>query len=67
MCWGSVFVFVLVNITLCPFWVFNHLGEDEKAICFAFPVLRMSCYCKWFVALPYVVVEWTLVCDCGIF
>ena len=30
-----------------------HLEEEEKAGCFAFIVLQMSCYCKRSVALPH--------------
>ena len=32
-------VFVLVCITLCPFYVCNNLDEEERAGCFAFIVL----------------------------
>ena len=42
----SLFVFVLLGITLCPFQFCNHLEEKERAGCFAFIVLLMSCYCK---------------------
>ena len=48
-----MFVFVFVCITLCPFLFCNHLEEEERAGCFAFVVLRMSCYCICSVALPY--------------
>ena len=40
---GSAFVFVFVCITLCPFYFCNYLEEEERAGCFAFIVLRMSC------------------------
>ena len=30
-------------------------------------VLRMSCYCKWYVAPPHGGVGWSAICDCGIF
>ena len=46
------------------FLVYNHLEEEERAGCFAFVVLRMSCIC--FVTLPYSAVGWSAVCDCGI-
>ena len=46
-----MFVFVLLCITLCPFEFCNHLEEEESAGCFAFVVLRMSCYCKCSVTL----------------
>ena len=62
---GSVFFFVLVCITLCPFQFCNHLEEKERADCFSFIVLRMSCYCKCSVALPHVTVGGSAVCDCG--
>ena len=38
------------------FLVCNHLEEEERAGCFAFIVLRMSCYCKCSVNL--LVVPW---------
>ena len=41
-CGGSVFVFVLLFITLCPFLFCNHLEKEERAGCFAFIVLGMS-------------------------
>ena len=42
------------------------LEEEEKAGCFAFKVLQVSCYCKCSVALPHGTVGWSAVCDCGI-
>ena len=65
-CGGSVFVFVLLCITLCPFEFCNHREEDERAGCFPFIVLRMSCYCKCSMTLPHGAVGWSAVCDCGI-
>ena len=41
---SSVFVFVLLCITLCSFLFYNHLEEEEKAGCFAIIVLQMYCY-----------------------
>ena len=38
----------------------------QRAGCFAFIVLRMSCYCKCSEILPHSVVGWSVVCDCGI-
>ena len=61
-----MFVFVLLCITLCPFKFCNHLEEEERAGCFAFIVLRRSCYCKCSVNLPHRAVGWSAVCDCGI-
>ena len=40
-CGSSVFIFVLLCITLCPFLFGNHLKEEEKAGCFAIIVLQM--------------------------
>ena len=63
LCW-SLF---LVCTTLCPFsFCRNHLEEEERAGCFAFIVLRMSCYCICPGALPYGVVGYSAVCACGI-
>ena len=47
-----MFVFILLCITLCSFYVFNHLEEEENAGCFAIIVLQMYCYYKCSVALP---------------
>ena len=60
-----MFVFVVLCITLCPFYFCNHLEEEEKAGCFASIVLQMYCYYKWSVALPHSAVGWSAVCDCG--
>ena len=63
---GSVFVFVLLRITLCPFQFCNHLEEEERVGCFGFIVLRMSCYCLCSLTLFRGTVGWSAVCDCGI-
>ena len=57
--WDSVFVFVLICITMCSFC----FVKDERADCLAFVVLRMSCYCKCYVALPHGTVSWSAVCS----
>ena len=41
-----MFVFVLLGITLSPFYFCNLLEEEERAGCIAFTVLHMSFYCK---------------------
>ena len=46
-----------------PGWVSR---IDERARCFAFIVLLMSCYCKYSVTLPHGAVGWSVVCDYGI-
>ena len=61
-----MFVFVLLCITLCSFWVCNDIEEEERADCFAFIVLQMASYCKCPVALPHSAVGWSAVCNCGI-
>ena len=61
-----MFGFVLLCITLYPFWFSKHLEKEEKADCFAIIVLQMYCYYKCFVALPHSAVGWSAVCDCGI-
>ena len=48
-----MFVFVLLWISLCPFYFCNLLEEEERAGCFAFTVLHMSFYCKCSVTLPH--------------
>ena len=40
--------------------------EEERAACFAFIVFVMSCYCKCSVALPYVAMGGSALCDCDI-
>ena len=61
VCEGSVLVFVLVYVALCPFKFCNHLEERELV------ALLLLSYCKRPVALPHVAVGWSAVCDCGIF
>ena len=61
-----MFVFVLLCITLLPFYFCNHIEEEERAGCFAFIVFPMSCYCKCSVTLPHGSVGCSAVCDCGI-
>ena len=63
---SSVFVFVLLCITLCPFLFCNHLEEEEIAGCLAITILYMYCYYKCSVALPHGAVGRSAVCDCGI-
>ena len=48
------------------FLVCYYLGEEERAGCFAFIVLLVSCYCKCSVALSHGAMGWSAVCDCGI-
>ena len=66
VCGSSVFVFVLLCITLCLFEFCNHLKGEEKAGCFAFIVLQTNCYYKCSVALLHGDVGWSAVCDFGI-
>ena len=60
--WSSVFVFVLVCITVCPFPCSNHLEEKD----FVFIVSSMSCHFICSVALPHGAMGWSAVCDSGI-
>ena len=54
--WGFC-VFLSFGIhCFVPFLVCNYLEEEERAGCFAFVVLRMSCYNICSVALPYAAV-----------
>ena len=43
--------------------VLQSFEEKEKAGCFAFIVLQMSCYSKFSVALPHGAVGWFAMCD----
>ena len=63
LCGSSVFVFVLLSISLCRFYFYNHLKEEDKACCFAINVLLMYCYYKCSVALRHGAVSWSSVCD----
>ena len=56
-------VFILVCITVCAFQFCNQFEEEDRAGCFAFIVLRMYCYRKCSVTLPYGGVDWSEVCD----
>ena len=67
VCGGSVLVFVMLCITLCPFLFCNHPDEEERAGCFDLMIFLMSCDCKCSVALPHGVVGWSAVCDCSNF
>ena len=40
--------------------------KRKRELCFAFIVLRVSCYCKCSVSLPHGTVGWSAVCACGI-
>ena len=46
--------------------VLHRLEEEEKAGCFAFITLQMSCYCKYYLALPHGTMGLSAVWDCGI-
>ena len=56
VCGSSVFFFVLLCITLCPFSFCNHLEEEEKAGCFVIFVLQMYCYYN--VLFLFIMVPW---------
>ena len=43
---------------------FAIIQAEERTGCFAFIVLRMSCYRECYVALPPGVVGWSALCDC---
>ena len=60
--WCSVFFFVLVCITLCPFFCSNNLEGGD----FVFIVSPMSCNFICSVALPHGAMGWSAVCDSGI-
>ena len=56
--------YVLLYVTLCPFWFCNHLDGEERAGCFAYFVFLVSRDCC--VALPRDAIDLSSVCDCGI-
>ena len=61
-----MFVFVLLCITLCPFYFCNLLERKEKTGCFAIIVLQMYFYYKCPLALAHGAVGWSAICVCGI-
>ena len=61
-----MFGFVLLCITLCPFWFCNHLEEEERAGCFAVVVLHMYCFYNYSVAPPPGALDWSAVRNYGI-
>ena len=60
-CWSLFWCALLCVLLVC-----NHLDKKERAGYFAFIVFRMSCHCKYSVALPHDAVGWPAVCDYGI-
>ena len=55
-----------LSLFCCALLCCNYLEEEERAGCFAFIVLRMSCYCICSVTHPHGAVGWSAVCDCGV-
>ena len=49
------------EVMICFFLVCNNLEEEERAGCFAFIALLVSCYCKYSVTLPHGAVGWSAV------
>ena len=56
VCGSSVFDFVLLCITLCPFYFSNHLEEEEKSGCFV--LLSYRCIVTINVLLLFLTVSW---------
>ena len=54
--WSRTFYVCLCFVVhyFVSFLILHQLVEEERAGCFAFIVLRMSCYCKCSVTLPHV-------------
>ena len=67
VCGGSVLVFVLVCITLCPSSFAIILTRKRELV--ALLLLSFGClvtHSEFSVALPHSAVGWSAVCDCGI-
>ena len=62
--WDLVFFYLLLCVTLCPFWFCYHLDREERAGCFALFVFLVSRDCC--EALPHDATDLSAVCDCGI-
>ena len=61
-------VFVLVCITLYPFYFLqlSSRGRESWLLCFYLIVFWMFCYCKCLVAFLHGALGWSAVYDCGI-
>ena len=51
--------FVVHSFVLSSFAIIKIIDEEKRAGCFAFIVLRMSCYFKCSVTLPHGAVGWS--------
>ena len=58
VCGSSVFVFVLLCITLCPFWFCNHLEEEEKLIALPPGAVGLSAVCDFGISWSYSLTFW---------
>ena len=56
VCGSSVFVFVLLCNTLCPFLFCNNLEEEENAGCFA--IIAYKCIVTINVLWLFITVSW---------
>ena len=63
---GILHLSVFSCALLCVLSSFAIILKRKRACCFAFIVLRVSCYCKCSVNLPHGAVGWSVVCECGI-
>ena len=62
ICEGALGWSLFCYASLCVISIFcQHLDEEENDSCFALIVIKMSCDCKCFVALPHHVVGWSAV------
>ena len=65
---GQVWCLIVSIPYLCHFSYFdNHFEEEVRVGCFAFIVLRMSCYSKCFVTLPHGAMGWFAMCVIVVF
>ena len=55
-----------MRFTGVPIFALDSVVDEERAGCFAFIVLWMTCYCKCSGALPRGAMGWSAVCERGI-
>ena len=60
------FSMIYVHHKSCTLRSFAFDDYKTYVSCFAFIVLRKSCYCKCSETLSHGAVGWSVVCDCGI-
>ena len=66
-CVWSLFCYAVLSVLSSFAIILRSKRERERAGCFTFIVVLMSCDCYCSVGLPHGAVEWAAACDCDIF